>query len=115
MGSRQMAGVHPLVDNDARILPQLPGELAISDVDGVNAAGAARQQHVSEAAGRGADVEGCLTIDFDPEVIEGVNELEAPARHPGVVVPLDGKRGIRRELFARLVDTPPAAAVNPGE
>ena len=81
-----MAGVHPLVDDDARILPQFPGELAMSDIDGVNPRRAARQQHVGKAAGRGADVEGRLAIDRDPEMIEGMGELDAPARHPGMVV-----------------------------
>src|SRR5271165_3780914 len=32
-----------------------------------------------------------------------------------MIVPLDGKRRIRRELFARLVDPPPGAADDPGE
>ena len=51
----------------------------------------------------------------DPEMVEGVSELEAPARHPGMVVPLDGKRRIGRELFARLFDPPPGAIDDPGE
>jgi hypothetical protein len=32
-----------------------------------------------------------------------------------MVVPFDGKRRIRGELFARLFDPPPGAADNPGE
>src|ERR1700686_849851 len=102
MGSGQMAGVEPLVDDDARILPQFPGELTVSDIDGVDAPGPARQQHVGKSASRCAEVEGRFAIDHDPEMVEGVGELDAPTRYPGMIVPFDGKRCIRRELFARL-------------
>ena len=45
-----MAGVHPLVDNDARILPQFPGELTVPDIDGVDAHGPEGQEHVGKSA-----------------------------------------------------------------
>ena len=48
-------------------------------------------------------------------MIEGVSELEAPPGDPRVVVPLDRKHRICRELFARLFDPPPGAPDNPGE
>src|SRR5260370_28210900 len=115
MGSGQMAGIQSLVHDDPWILPQFPGELTMPDIDGVDAAGAARQQHVGKAAGRGADIESFPAVDHDPEMVEGMGELHAPARHPGMIVPFDGKRRIRRELFARLVDPPSSAADDPGE
>jgi hypothetical protein len=110
-----MAGVQSLVGDDAWILPQFPGELTVSDIDGVDTAGAARQQHVGKAAGRCADIESRLAVGDDPEMVEGVGELNAPARDPGMGVPLDGERRIRWKLLARLVDPPPGAADNPGE
>ena len=48
-------------------------------------------------------------------MVERVSELEAPARYPGMVIPLDGKHRIRRELLTRLVDAPSRAADDAGE
>ena len=48
-------------------------------------------------------------------MVEGMGELDAPPRHPGMIVAFDGKRRIGRELLARLVDPPSSAADNPGE
>ena len=47
----QIACVQPLVNNDPRIHAQLPGELAVADIDGMDALGAPRQQHIGKAAG----------------------------------------------------------------
>ena len=69
-GSRQMSGVDALVHDDARILAQLPGELAAPDIDGVDPAGAASQQHIGKAAGRGADVERDRARNVDREMVE---------------------------------------------
>ena len=49
------------------------------------------------------------------EMIEGMGELDAAARHPGMVGSRDAQRRISRELLARLVDPPPGAADDPGE
>ena len=46
-----------LEHDDARIGAQRPVELAVADVERDHARRAALQQHVGEAAGRGADVE----------------------------------------------------------
>ena len=54
---RQAAGVEVLDDDDARVVAQRPVELAVADVERDDARRAALQQHVGEAAGRGADVE----------------------------------------------------------
>jgi hypothetical protein len=89
LDSGEIAGIQPLVNNDAWILPQFPGELAMTDVDGINARGAARQQHVGEAACRSADIEGCPPLNVDPEMVQGMKKLDPATRHPGMVVPLD--------------------------
>src|SRR3546814_19146608 len=48
----QMPGVGPLKDNHARIAPQLPRKLAVSDVDRIDPLCAAREKDVGEAARR---------------------------------------------------------------
>ena len=78
-GLASIARVRPLADDDARILAQFPGELAVPNIDGVDALGPARQQHVGKSAGRCANVEGRFATDHDPEMVESVSELEAPA------------------------------------
>ena len=53
----------PFEDEHARIGPQLPVELAVADVERDDVPGAALEQHVGEAAGRGADVERVAAVD----------------------------------------------------
>ena len=53
----QRPRVRALHRDDARVATQRLGELAATDVESVDAARAALQQHVREAAGRRADVE----------------------------------------------------------
>ncbi len=48
----------PSMTRDARIGAQFPVQLAMTDIDGDDAARAALQQHVGESAGGGADVDG---------------------------------------------------------
>ena len=57
IAARERARVDALDHVDARIAADLPVELAVADVERDDARGAALQQHVGEAAGRGADVE----------------------------------------------------------
>ena len=115
VGMGQVARVDPFVDDDPRILAQLPGELAMTDIDGVNPPGTAIEQHLGEAAGRGADVEGDAPVDYDPEVIESVGEFDAAPRDPGMIAPLESERRFCCELFAGFVDAPFAAADQAGE
>src|SRR5882724_1498612 len=86
IGTRKMACVRALEHDNARVLAQLPGQLPVSDIDGVDLGGAARQQHVGEAAGRGADVEPDAAGRVDGEMIEGMRELQAAARDPRMVL-----------------------------
>ena len=53
----EIARVGALDHRHARVLPQLPVQLPVADVQGDDVARAALQQHVGEAAGRRADVE----------------------------------------------------------
>ena len=76
---RQIARVHAFVHDHARIVAQFPVELAGADVDGVHARGAALQQAIGEAAGRGADVEADFARHVDAEMIERRFQLQAAA------------------------------------
>ena len=107
--------VQPLMHDDARVLAKLPGELAMTDIDGVRPPDAARQQHLGEAAGRGPDIERDVSLDLDREVVKRVDELDAAARHPGMISALERKRGIGRELFTGFVDAPLAKADQAGK
>src|SRR5262249_4368394 len=84
----QMTRVHPLAYDDPRVLPQLPGKLSMTDIDRVNPPGVPCQQHVGEAAGRSADVKRDPSLDSDCEVVEGMRELDAAARHPRMIASL---------------------------
>ena len=55
-------------------------QLAVADVDGDDTRGAALQQDVGEAAGRGADVETVEPRRIDAELVERMRELLAAAR-----------------------------------
>ena len=51
--------------DDPRVVAQPPVELPVADVERDDAHGAALQQHVGEAAGRGADVQALAALDGD--------------------------------------------------
>ena len=80
VGGLELAGVEPLDHVDPRVLAQPPVELAVGDVERDHPGGAALQQAVGEAAGRGADVEAVEPGDVDAERVERVVELEPAAR-----------------------------------
>ena len=44
-------------------------QLAAADIDGIDVPGAACEQHLGEAAGRGADVETDVARGIEPEMI----------------------------------------------
>ena len=56
-------------------------QLPAADIDRVDAPGAALQQHLREAAGRGADIEADHAARIEAEMIERGHELQAAARH----------------------------------
>ncbi len=63
-------------------------QLVAADVDRVDEARAARQQHLGEAAGRGAHIEaypaGRIEQRVGAETVERTRELEGAARHPAM-------------------------------
>ena len=73
------------------------------------------QQHIGEAAGRGADIEGDETGDIDGEVIERMRELDAAARDPGMIARFDLERRVIRVGGACFVELPIAAEDRAGE
>ena len=88
----EVAGVQPLDRVQARVGAQRRRELAVADVDRPDLGGAGREQHLAEAAGRGAEVEGDRALRVEPEDVEGVAELQPAARDVRQRVPLDGER-----------------------
>ena len=90
---------------DARVAGDPVVQLAAADVQGDDPRGAALQQAVGEAAGRGADVERVRARDVPAEPVEHRRELVAAARdEPRRVAHVDGRvvgdrhAGLRRRL-----------------
>ena len=81
----RVARVEVLDDDDARVVAQLPVQLAVADVERDHACGAALQQHVGEAAGRCADVEALAPANLDLKGVECVRELQSAAADIGVI------------------------------
>jgi hypothetical protein len=76
---RKAADVGFLQDDNARIRSQLRCELAVADIDSVNALRAGGQQAIREPAGRGSDVERDFTGDRYMKLRERLFELVAAA------------------------------------
>ena len=95
-------GVRALQHGHARVVAQPRVQLAVADVDRDHARGAALEQAVGEAAGRGADVERSRARRVDAERLERVRELLAAARDEPRR-PLDHELDVVGDLRARLV------------
>ena len=103
---RQVARVDALAADDARVGGELRVELAVADVDGEDLDRAAFEQHLGEAAGRGADVERHEALRRIAEAVERGDHLEAAARDVAARriverdrrVGLDGGRRPRHQL-----------------
>src|SRR5579872_3825312 len=115
LGAAQIAGVDALMHNDARVLAQFPGKLPAADIDRMHAGGAMRQQHVGEAAGRGADIERGAARRVEAEMIECKGELQPAARYPRMVAAGERERRVLIERSAALVDAPACGADQAGE
>ena len=70
-------GDHPRID------PELGVELAAADIDRIDFGRSAGDQHVGEAAGRGADIERYRTLRVEAEGIERRRELSSAAGDVG--------------------------------
>ena len=102
-GFGELTGVQPFPRGDARIVLQLAMQLAVADVDGKDIRGAVCEQHMGEAAGRGADVETNAAFRIESESVERCREFDAAARHPGIErLRLEQRLGADR--FGRLAD-----------
>jgi uncharacterized protein DUF998 len=101
--------ISALVHDDPRILPESPIKLSLPHVDRVNPERAPLQQHVGEAAGRRADVDGNLPGHVEAEGVERSRELVAAPRYV-LRTGVDGEFGIqgdgrRRPVGSAAVDT----------
>ena len=67
-------------------------QLAAPDIDRIDAPGAALEQHLRKAAGRGADIEADAAFRVEAEMIERGGKLHAAARD----VRMRGRRAERR-------------------
>ena len=65
--------------HDSRVVAQFPIELAGSDVDRVDAGGAALQETIGESTGGGADIEADFAGDLNAEMIERRLQLQSAA------------------------------------
>ncbi len=99
---RQVPGIHAFHHRDARILPQLPVDLVVPDIDRDHVPCSAREHDVGEAAGRGPDVEAETSRATDVEGVECVRELDAATPDPWMLRVIDGDRRIVGDLVAGL-------------
>ena len=81
--SRHVHDVGALEQPHARVLPQLPGELRVSNINGHHGRGAALEQAVGEASCGTAHVEAVEAGGVHAKGGETALELEAPAAHVG--------------------------------
>ena len=112
-GRAQLARVDALERRHPLVLAQRPVELSAADVDRGDPGGAALEQAVGEAAGRGADVEAVEAADVDPEGVEGGVELEPAAGDESAAL-LDLDPLVGGDQLPRL-RRPLAAAADPDE
>jgi hypothetical protein len=78
-GGRQVPGVGPFHHDDARIMAQLPGKLAMSDINGINLPRAVLQETIGKAAGRCAEVQCCQAGDIKFEMLQRMFQFETAA------------------------------------
>jgi hypothetical protein len=102
----QVTRVDALVNDDASVLPQLPGKLSAPDIDGMDPRCATGQQHIGKATGRGTDIERDEAGNIDGEMVERVREFDPAARHPGVIAAAYRERGLIGDCLTGFLDTP---------
>ena len=102
------------MDNDAGVLPQLPGELIGADINRINLRRPTREQDVGKSAGRATDVQRHCTRYVEPEMREAMIELDPAARNPGVILAPYFQRCIIGEHVASLGQFPLTGKHGPG-
>ena len=98
-----IADVGALQVDDPSVGPQLPGELAVADVDRVDLFGAVLQHAVGEAAGRRADIHAGFPLEHDRKDPHRLFELEAAPADVPEGLPAHLERGGLLHVHARLV------------
>lgn len=98
------AGIGALHEDDARIVAERLGDLAITGVDGENTLGAVLQHAVGEAAGGGANVETEAPAQIDVPVSEGSFELESATADVAQIAAEEADGGIGGDRVAGLIE-----------
>ena len=88
-------------------------QLVVPDIDRIDLARAARQQHLGEATGRGPDIEARAPRRIEAEMIERSGELDAAARHERIRR-FRAQDRIRRDFRRSLGDRHVVHADEPG-
>lgn len=83
-GQADVQGIRSLLDNDARVLAQAPGQRAIGRVDGVDLRGAALEQAIDESSDVAAQIGTRPSRRVDAELVERRGQLDAAAGNEGV-------------------------------
>ncbi len=97
MRARQVAGVHPLDQGDARVGGECGVHLAMADIDCDDMRRAALQQHLREAARRSAEVEHRQSGRIEAEGVEPGGKLQRRARNISRRRVVDRNRRLRAD------------------
>ena len=98
----------------ARIVAQLPGELAVADIDGMHQRRAVREQHIGEPAGRRADIEADAPLRRRARNARAHARASARRARPRGGPARAVQSGVLGQQVARLGDPPLAAEHVPG-
>ena len=91
-----VAEVGLLHADDTRICPQLPVQLAVAHINGVDFGGPVLQHAVCKASGGGADIHAELSLQIDGKSPQGFLQLQAAPAHIGEgLAPHLDLRGLR--------------------
>ena len=112
---RQVARVGALHDGDARVVAQLPVQLAVAYVDGVHPPRARAQQHVGKAAGGRTHVHGHCVPDVKLKDLHGLLQLQPAAADIGERRAAHRQLVRGRNLLGRLARPLPAHEDAAGE
>ena len=110
-----MPGVGAFDHRDARIAADLPVQLRVPDVQGNDMARPALEEHIGEAAGGGANVEGHCAGGVDTERVERLHQLQSTATDPGMVGTDHADLGVHVHHGPRLLRAVPTDVDLPGE
>ena len=97
-----MAGVGALHHGDPLVLTQLPVQLTVAHVDGIDVAGPMAQQHVGKAPGGGSDIHGHHAGDVCSKNLDGPLDLMPAPAGQGVHLAADIEVVLFLHLFGGL-------------